>query len=117
MGLSEETIEARPEGRSRTIALRASVVVLVLAFFGFVFGATLGPPISVDTLSCKVEEEPKVSHTRRNISYSVETSCGKLGLTPESYFSARLKLEAGESYSFTVENRIFGRKAVAFEAL
>lgn len=103
--------------RGRVLLFRCIAVLSAVLILGGIWWISLGPPISTETVSCEVTGEPKVSHTRRNISYSVETSCGKLGLTPEGYFSARLRLEAGESYEFTVENRLFGRRAVAFEAL
>lgn len=45
----------------------------------------------------------------------METSCGKLGISPEKYFTARMGIEVGKSYEFTLEKRPFGIRIVGFE--
>lgn len=44
----------------------------------------------------------------------METSCGKLGISPEKYFTAPMGLEVGKSYEFTLEKRPFGIRIVGF---
>lgn len=75
----------------------------------------MGPTASTGTQQCTATGEPQISHGRRSISHSVETSCGKLGISPEKYSTARRGLEVGKSYEFNLEKRLFGTRIVGFD--
>ena len=96
----------------RDYIIAALTILVMLGLIGGALWTTLGPPISVSTQSCKVIEEPNISHSRRSIHHTMETSCGKLSFPAERYWSYSTSIEAGKSYSFTIEHRLFSSRAV-----
>lgn len=109
----DQELEEQPPSRSNLI-LRWVAVLSALGIIGGLFWLTMGPTASIETQQCTVTGEPQISHGRRSISHSVETSCGKLGISPEKYFTARMGLEVGKSYEFTLEKRPFGTTILEF---
>lgn len=103
----------RPPSRSNLI-LRWVAVLSAFGIIGGLFWVTVGPTASTETRQCTVTEEPDISHGRRSISHSVETSCGKFAIRPEDYFTARMGLEVGKRYSFTLEKRPLATTIVDF---
>ncbi len=75
---------------------------------------TVGPTASTETRQCTVTEAPAISHGRRSLYHSVETSCGKFAIRPEDYFTARTGLEVGKRYGFTLEKRPLATTIVEF---
>lgn len=110
----DPTPHGQPPRRNGLI-LRSVAILSAFGIIGGLLWLTRGPTASTGTQQCTVTGEPQISHGRRSISHSVETSCGKLGISPEKYFTARMGIEVGKSYEFNLEKRPFGIRIVGFE--
>lgn len=88
--------------------------ILALGFGGLLW-VSVGPPLSVEEKECVILEEPETNQNRRSISHTIETSCGTMSIDGNERWKYTSMTEIGESYTFTIEHRLFSEKVVSFE--
>lgn len=106
----------RPKPKPSKLAI-ASLWLLLLGFLTGIFWVAEGPPLSVETRDCVLLDGPETQQSRRSISHSVETSCGKLSIRGYDRWQYGSLAELGGSYRFTIEHRLFSQRVVSFEAI